>query len=722
MPILGAMTFRRYGRSHHLRIRSADDLRHAAALDEAHWVATGAPIATISCDPVFLDLVDTDDNGRIMCAEVTEAIEWLSRVLSDRRGVTERSDSLSLEAIDASDEQGARIRGSARKILDRLGEADSGQITLEQVRQIKATVEGTPVSEAGVVLPEAGGDEEVRQFLADVVAAVGGAPHPSGKLGVGAEQFEAFLEAAAAAVVWYERGRIPPGARTTDVMPLGDRTPEAHGALAAVRAKIDQYFAQCEALALDERFAQQMGWTDEELAELDFDDPTVIETVLAGAPLARGRADRQLRFDDRINPHYVEAAGRFRELVVTAVLGEPVEAMSAAQWRQIKSAFAAHHEWLSDRPPEAVEALGAEKLAAYLEPRFAEAARALIAESARTAFVLDNIRLVEKLVLYQSLMIDFANNFISFPHLYDPDSRAMFEMGTLVMDGRRFNFAVRVDDRKRHQQIARTSNMCLLYVEVAPRDGGAKYEVAVPVTSGGIGNLCPGKRGIFDDVANRQCDAMVVGIIENPISLAEAIVSPFRRLARLLTGKIESLTTQAEKKLDARAAAAVGQITAGPKQPAKAPPPAPAASGPSGGMLMGLGVASAAIGSALAYITKTLAETHPVAILVGILAAVLLVMLPTSIVAWLKLRKRDLSAILEGAGWAVNARMRLTRRQSRFFARRPSYPVTARGVHRVPWGTILVIALLLGALIGAGAGVQCYMARNNTSTSQPVSK
>jgi hypothetical protein len=295
-------------------------------------------------------------------------------------------------------------------------------------------------------------------------------------------------------------------------------------------------------------------------------------------------------------------------------------------------------------------------------------------------------------------------------------------MGTLVMDGRRFNFAVRVDDRARHQQIARTSNMCLLYVEIAPRDGGAKYEVAVPVTFGGIGNLCAGKRGIFDDVAGRQCDAMVVGIIENPISLAEAIVSPFRRLGRLLTGKIESLTAQAEKKLDARATAAVGQFTAEADQPAKTPAPAAPATPPSGGMLMGLGVASAAIGSALAYITKTLAETHPVAILVGILAAVLLVMLPTSIVAWLKLRKRDLSAILEGAGWAVNARMRLTRRQSRFFTRRPRYPATARGVHRVPWGTIIAIALLLGALIGGAAGVRWYVGPDRAPTSRPAPK
>ena len=74
-------TFERYGRSCHFQIRSADDLARAAELDEAHWVATNAPIATINADATFLQLLDTDHNGRIMCHEVRGAIRWLGRVL-----------------------------------------------------------------------------------------------------------------------------------------------------------------------------------------------------------------------------------------------------------------------------------------------------------------------------------------------------------------------------------------------------------------------------------------------------------------------------------------------------------------------------------------------------------------------------------------------------------------------------------------------------------------
>jgi hypothetical protein len=721
MPDAPVMMFQRFGRSHHLRIETAEDLALLTKLDEAHWVATGAPIDCINCDATFLRLVDSDNNGRIMCSEVHEAIDWLLENLRDTSGVTERSMSLRLEAVDSDTGDGQRIRQSTGKMLSRLELPDAEEVTLSQVRQIKQQVESTPVSEAGVVLPRASRQEKIRQFLADVVAAVGGAEHPSGSPGVGAEQLEKFLSFAAAAVDWFDRGQMPSGAEKTEIMPLGDRTQAAYELLASLRGKIDQYFAQCEAVALDERFAQRMGWTEEELEDLDFDDASVIERVLQTAPLAKGRPDRALRLDEGVNPYYAGALERFRSKVMTPVLGEGGECLSAGQWQEIKRFLAAHQEWVQARPEPKMESLGIEKLRDYLDERYAKAVRKLIADSRRTAFDLDNIRLTEKLILYQAYMIDFANNFVSFPHLYDPSSRAMFEMGTLVMDGRRFNLAVRVSDRTRHMEMARTSNMCLLYVTVVPRSGGKEYEVAVPVTSGGKGNLCVHKRGVFYDADGRECDARVVGIIENPISLPEALVSPFKRLGALVTGKIESFTAQAEKKLDTQAAVTMDRVTTAPGAAEAAKPAAKGSGLASGGMLMGFGVAGAAIVSAVAYIAKTVSES-PLSVVIGLLIAVLLVVLPTSLVAWLKLRRRDLSAILEGSGWAVNARMRLTRKQSRYFTNRPWYPAGTRGVSRIPWRGILVVAVLIAIVLGGGELARRHLPRGRKAATQPAAK
>jgi len=699
------MVFRRYGHSHHLRIRTAADLEFAVALDEAHWVATNAPVSTINCDETFLRLLDRDGSGRITCEELKEGIRWLMGMLTDRSGIAERSSTLDLRAINTGADEGRRARDAARKILDRCGDEEARTVTLEQVRRVKAQVESMPVSEAGVVLPAAAKDAQVAQFITDVIAAVGGTPHPAGEQGITRGQLEEFLAAAAAQIEWRRAGEVPPHAAKTPVMPLGGETPGAYAVLSSIRGKMDQYFAQCEAAALDERFVRRMGWTEGELEGLDFDDPTVIEQVLKGAPLARATPERRLIFEQPVNPYYAETLERFRREVAEPVLGESGPFLTVGQWRRIKAAFAEHEAWVNSQPAPAVGALGTEKLQTYLQERFARAVGELIDESSRAAVAMDNIRLIEKLILFQASMIDLANNFVSFPHLYEPASRAVFEMGTLVMDGRRFNLAVKVENRTRHAQVAKSSNMYVLYAEVTPA-GGETYEVAVPVTSGGKGNLCVSKRGIFRDLCGREHDARIVHIIENPISLREALVSPFMRLGKLLSGKIESITTQAEKKLDASATAAMSRLEPAPG--AAAPAPRPTSGLATGGMLMGAGVALAALGSAVAYIAKTLAALKPIQLIIVILAAVLIVLVPTSIVAYIKLRKRDLSAILEGSGWGINARMRLTRRQRRFFTLRPPYPRGARGVRRVGW-MLAIAAVVIAILVGGGQLLRMHM-------------
>ena len=113
------------------------------------------------------------------------------------------------------------------------------------------------------------------------------------------------------------------------------------------------------------------------------------------------------------------------------------------------------------------------------------------------------------------------------------------------------------------------------------------------------------------------------------------------------------------------------------------PPAAPAEGAATGGMaagsmLLGGGVAVAALMSALAYVGKVVVE-NPLAILLGVAGAILVLILPTAIRAGLKLRQRDLSAILEGTGWAINARMRLTHRQALTFTTRPAHAMDVRG-------------------------------------------
>ena len=676
------LTFRRFGRTYHLRIESAEDLHHILDLDDAHWVAASAPIDTLHCDHVFLDLLDFDHDGRIRPFELKQAIGWALDTLRDTRGLSTGSTNLRLEAVNPDTEDGRCILAAAEKILLRVGGDRANEITLGQVRQIKRTEEARALSEAAVVLAEATRDEQAAALIQDVISTVGGMPHPSGKTGITGVKLDEFLREARAFLEWHQRGVIDEDQGTATVMPFGRDTPQVFAALQSMGDKLDQFFAQCAAVSLDPTFAPRFGLSPTQLDQLDLNDPAVMRDVLEQAPLATPTAQGELKLDEKINPAYAESFKQLREALLEPELGRGVTTLARADWTRGKRMVSADDDSLHSKAGASVEPLGPEKLQHYLDEREANKVRTLIEESRTTALALDNIRLIEKLLLYQGNLIHFANNYVSFPDLYARNRVALFDQGNLIMDGRRFNLAVPVRDRLEHAQIARTSNIHVLYVEVTG-PGITRYEAAVAVTSGGQGNLYVGKRGVFHDVTGRELDARIVQVIENPISLREAIVAPFKRLATAVVGRIESIATTAEDKLDRTGGDAVTRVKGAADLPQQ-----PRAPGGMGSTLAGGGIAIAALGSSLAFITKTLSGLTAFTILAAVGGAILAVLTPTLIMALIKLRRRDLSSILEApAGPSTRA-----------CASRELRACTLRNGHPIRWAFVRCAGACLSLL------------------------
>lgn len=123
---------------------------------------------------------------------------------------------------------------------------------------------------------------------------------------------------------------------------------------------------------------------------------------------------------------------------------------------------------------------------------------------------------------------------------------------------------------------------------------------------------------------------------------------------------------------------------------------------------MGLGIAFAALSSALAFICKTLADMSGLAILISLLCVAAALVAPIVMLALLRLRRQDLSSLLEGNGWAINARMRLSHKQRRAFSRGGRFPANAHGTPRkrflnaIAW-ILLVVVLALGGYFGCRA-------------------
>ena len=123
--------------------------------------------------------------------------------------------------------------------------------------------------------------------------------------------------------------------------------------------------------------------------------------------------------------------------------------------------------------------------------------------------------------------------------------------------------------------------------------------------------------------------------------------------------------------------------------------------------MIGGGVAFAALGSSFAYAISKFKDVQPTTWLKVLAALFAIVALPTIIVAVAKLRRRNMSALLEAGGWAVNMRMRLTAALGRLFTKTPALPKESRKQHldltksflaqfpKVKGGAFRVVAIIL---------------------------
>ena len=174
------------------------------------------------------------------------------------------------------------------------------------------------------------------------------------------------------------------------------------------------------------------------------------------------------------------------------------------------------------------------------------------------------------------------------------------------------------------------------------------------------------------------------------------------------------MSSAAEKQLETQVGQATQQVQQGVQQTVQQAPElieqraqaapavaaAPQAASSRRDLLIGASISIAALSSAFAFITEKLAgvDAWKIGVAAGLL--VLVVLLPTALVALLKLRRRDLSALLEGCGWAINGRMRLNRTQRKQFTRLEPYPADATGTPRRRWlGLFLVVLLALVAVV-----------------------
>ncbi|MBI5498081.1 MAG: hypothetical protein HY904_23970 [Deltaproteobacteria bacterium] len=727
---MAPMTFRNLGGSLQAVVDDADQLGVIDRLDAARWAATSAPLRDLHCDPAFLAFVDTDSKGRIRVAQLIRARDWLFRRLARHARLADRTDVLVLEDLDRSNDDGKRLAAAAEHLLREINAPDRTRLALADIRAFRSSYAKTLANGDGIVPPACVTEPPVAAFMQDVLGVVGGSRDASGEDGVGTAELDRFLERGAAYLSWKARAAAEPA-----LLPWGEGTAAAAAAICGLDARVEEYFLHCDLLAAESVDGAASRLSADELKALRAGSGAAIERYLAESPLAPPQADGRLPLTGRVNPAF---RARLMELaaVLSRALGADTTSITRDDWRRARAVFDGYQAWQRERPAEPFEKLSESALRAALDGPLPGRVRHFIAVDRAAAPEVEQLSELERLVLHQRWLLDLVNNFVNFSAIFDPERHALLEMGSLVIDGRRLEFCVRVEDRSAHKKVAAESLLFLVYASISDKDGTApSYEIAAPVTAGERGRIRVGKRGIFVDLDGREWDATVVDLVENPISILEAMKAPFRRASQLVSRKIDELAAAqlaaAEKRALSTGAALPGLPAPAPAPPATPPPDVkPAAPGGFNGrdLLLGGSIAFAALGSAFAYAVSALSSINPLSAVAAVASLVAVVAGFAGFLGWLKLRRRDMSILLEANGWAVNVPLVVTRRIGALFTRIPPLPpgTVAAGAGRgaagtppVPWTSwALALLCLAGAL--AFAAYTWHVAHPPTEPDQPA--
>ncbi len=634
--------FFRAGGVDQILIQNGADIARLPELDLKLWFALAMPCEGVEADPVLLAMLDSDKDGRIRPPEIAAAASWADSAFVDLNDLFSPADSIAISRI-----KDAEIRASARQVLDSLGKTEAKDISLSDLGSVYKGLASTLLNGDGVIPPDEALEPETRQAVADILSCMGGVPDRSSKLGIDSDILDRFFSQAAALVAWMDLGR----ANAHSLLPAGEGTADALAALNAVRAKVDDFFARVRLADFDPRALEALNRSESEYLALAAKDMTIEAAELAAFPLALVKPGASLPLEKGLNPAWEGAIASFIDKTIEPLIGSAGR-LSSADWEGLKSALEPFQKWQAAKPATSVGALGETRLRELLGSGQKARIATLMAEDAALKPRFDRLDAVEKLLRMRMGFVRLLNNYVNFAEFYQTRS-SIFLAGDLYLDARACHLCLDVADAGRHAALAGLSGIYLAYCDLR-REGGQKRSIVAAFTDGDADNLMPGRNGVFFDRKGRDWDASITKIVSNPISIREAFWSPYKKLQRTIEEMIAKRAAGAEAgasdKLTNLAASAVNLDKAKPDAiPKKIDV----------GTVAAMGVALGAIGAGLSALATGLMGLAWWQIPLVFVGLVLLISLPSMILAWMKLKRRNIAPLLDANGWAVNTRARI---------------------------------------------------------------
>jgi hypothetical protein len=306
---------------------------------------------------------------------------------------------------------------------------------------------------------------------------------------------------------------------------------------------------------------------------------------------------------------------------------------------------------------------------------------------------------LRKLLLLHRDFYRLLRNFVTLEDFYDLDETtiASFQAGTLIIDQRACHLCIRVNDMGKHDAQAPLSGIYLLYCNCVNKKTGKTMQIVAAMTQGEIKNLNVGKNAIFYDNDGLDYDATVTKIIDNPISIRQAFWTPYRKFGNWIQEKINKSAAEKDAKafddMTAKADAAAGDPAVAEKKPAFD-------IAKFAGIFAAIGMALGMIGTALVALFSGLATLHWWQLLLVFVGILLLISGPSMIMAWLKLRRRNLAPLLNANGWAVNAEAIISVPFGRTLTEQVAFPIIKIKKGLKPWEKWLIAICVILVILG----------------------
>ena len=655
-------TFFRAGGLDQVQITTASDLLHLHELDQKLWVALSCPVKGLEFDSKTLELIDNDKDGRVRVPELLAAVKWACSALKDPAQLLKSVDELPLSAINDATPEGQSLLASAKQVLTNLGKPTATSISVADTSDTVKIFSETVFNGDGIVQAGCAKDEATKKVIEEIIATYGSATDRSGKPGVTQEKLEIFFTELTDFNVWWATGEEAsrPGA---GVLPLGEATPAAFVAYAAVKNKITDWFTRCRLAAFDARATAHLNRAETEYDALALKELSSASSDIAALPLQQvAPAGQPLRLDHAVNPAWSQALTKFTAVVVGPLLGAGKNTLSEDEWLAIAEKIAPYETWFAAKKGPLAEKLGISRVREILNSPARSNIAALIAEDLAVAPQVASIDAIDRLARYHRDLHVLLRNFVSFADFYDrTPPPPIFVIGTLYLDQRSCDLCIQVNDIAAHSALANLGKIYLAYI-VCTRalcDGKMdKMTVAAAFSQGDSDYLMVGRNGIFYDRKGRDWDANIVKILDHPISIGQAFWSPYKKIGKMISDTVEKFAGDADKSVMEKASTQV-QISAAP--PAVAAGPLPKA-GPKPidmGMLAAVGLIASSLFGALAGVAASLFMMETWKIPLVMVGVILGISGPSMLIAFLKLRQRTLGPVLEGNGWAINGRVKI---------------------------------------------------------------